>query len=128
MRMTTNNLMSNVYIDSTARQVPEVGMGATLCWYSDRHAATVTEVWVERGKTYIRVQQDHAVRTDNFGMSDDQDYEYHRDPNGCEYFYRWNDKKVIWDRVYRGDTGRWRKTDSPHVALGVRREYYDFSF
>lgn len=128
MRMTTNNLMSNVLIDSTVAVKPEVGLGATLCWYTDRHAATVIEVWEERGKTYIKVQQDIAKRTDNYGMSDCQDYEYERDPNGCTYVYRWNQNKMIWDRVYKAETGRWRKTDSPVVALGYRREYYDYSF
>lgn len=129
MRMTTHNLMSNLMIDGTVRVKPEVGMGATLCYYTDREAATVTTIWEARGKTYITVQEDEAKRTDNYGMSDTQYYEYTRNPNGRIHNYRWNERRLIWDRVVKNpETGRWVKSSSPHLALGYRRKYYDYSF
>lgn len=129
MRITTHNLFSNLMIDGSIKAVPVVGMGATLCYYTDRHAATVIEVWEKNGKAFVKVQQDTATRTDNYGMSDMQDYEYTRNPNGRIHTYRFNQKKLIWDRVVvNPDTGRYQKSESPHLALGRRNEYYDYSF
>lgn len=129
MRMTTNNLFSNIMVDGTMKVVPEVGMGATVCFYTDRHAATVIAVWEERGKRYVTVQQDTARRTDNYGMSDMQEYDYSADPNGSKYTYRYNEKTVMWDRVSKSpETGRWKKQGHPALSLGHRSEYYDFSF
>lgn len=128
MRMTTNNLFSNIMVDGSMKVKPEVGMGATVCFYTDRHAATVTKVWEERGKMFVEVQEDTATRTDNYGMSDMQDYEYTANPNGEIYTYRYNAKTAKWDQVVKGESGRWRKVGHPALVLGVRKEYYDFSF
>jgi hypothetical protein len=94
--------------------VPVVGMGATLCYLSDRHACTV--VWVSKTGKTIRIQEDTATRTDKNGVSESQDYTFTPNPNGAIHEARLT--KRGW-KVTKGTT---------LVSLGVRSEYYDFSF
>lgn len=56
----------------------KVGDGATICYYTDRKAATVI---AKTAKT-ITVQEDTATRVDKNGMSDSQAYSYAANPNG----------------------------------------------
>ena len=127
MSMPTHNLMSNLMVDGTRGVQPEVGMGATLCYYSDRHAATIVEVHPE--KRMIVVQQDTAIRTDKSGMSDSQDYRYEPNAAGALYHYRFNTKKQTWERVtLNTKTLRFNLAGHPALIVGKRDEYYDFSF
>jgi hypothetical protein len=91
---------------------PVVGMGATICWLTDREAGTVIAV-SKTGKTFT-VQIDKATRFDGNGMSDMQDYSYERDPAGITYTVRM--------------TKRGWATDGKRVVLDMRRKYHDFSF
>ena len=59
---------------------PVVGMGATILLWTDRHAATITEVFVLGKYTYVKVRQDTSKRIDKNGMSEDQDYEFTPNP------------------------------------------------
>jgi hypothetical protein len=96
---------------------PEVGMGATVLGWSDRHAGTVIEV-SKSGKR-IKVRLDKATRIDKNGMSESQEYTYEPDPDGTEYTFS-----------LRQD-GKWRlvgEAKGKTVALGYRRHYHDFSF
>jgi len=94
---------------------PEVGMGATICYHSDRAAATIIKV-SKSGKSFT-IQEDTAVRVDKNGMSDDQEYEYTPNPNGSTY------------KVTHRKDGTYRLMgDSTRVSVGVRRSFYDFSF
>src|ERR1700734_2303534 len=54
---------------------PEIGMGATILCWTDRHAATITHV---TPKT-ITVARDIATRVDSNGMSECQKYRYEPD-------------------------------------------------
>lgn len=92
---------------------PEVGMGATICMWSDRHAATIT--YVSPSGKMLRARQDHAKRIDKNGMSEMQQWEYSPNPNQPEVTYRLT-KKGIW------------KSGCNRLAIGVRNEYYDFTF
>jgi hypothetical protein len=93
----------------------ERGMGATICHWSDRTPATVIDMTAS-GKT-ITLQADKYTRTDDNGMSEDQSYEYERDPNG-----------TIYRATLRKD-GRYRLVGSKEqVSLGSRRKYHDYSF
>jgi hypothetical protein len=106
-----------------------VGDGATICMYSDRHAATIIEIG-ENGR-YITVQQDDAKRILKPGenaMSDCQDYEYTRNPAAPTYtFYRTRKDKNKYT-----DNGRANRDGSNGYGsvlwIGVRDEYYDYSF
>lgn len=115
--------MTNGLIENNFRSLePEVGMGATELLFSDRHAYTVIEVIDENT---IRVQQDKAIRIDNNGMSDMQDYRYERDTT------RWP------VTLHRSPDGHWR-TEQFKVKrksypgevfmLGRRDEHHDYSF
>lgn len=105
----TNHLMSG-----SAQPPPEVGMGATICAWTDRYAGTVIKVG-PYGKTVI-IQEDKAERTDNNGMSESQHYSYSADPNGRIFKARYG--KRGW-RVIGGGYG---------VVIGTRCKYHDYSF
>lgn len=99
---------------------PEVGAGATLLSWTDRHAATVVSVSAD-GRT-VEVQRDIARRVDGLGMTDSgQRYEFTPDPDAAvdTYTLRRN--------------GRWVRKGEPMrqgaaLLIGARDEFYDFSF
>ena len=97
--------------------LPEVGMGATLILWSDRHAYTVVEV---KSPRTIIVQRDNAKRTDNLGMSESQEYSYTPNPNAPKEVFTFR-KNGRW--VEKGKSIR----NSP-LVLGIREEYYDYYF
>jgi hypothetical protein len=118
----TNNLMSNVMVNSRQPE-PAVGMGATQCLYTDRHAGTITAIKKNKvGKvTAFTFQQDTATRTDKNGMSDTQHYVYTPNVDG-----------ITRDVTLRKN-GRWvdRGTDlngCPSYVIGERDEFHDYSF
>jgi len=111
----TGSLINHLY--SRSKDItPEVGMGATLCGWSDRHACTI--VWVSKSGKKIGVQGDKAIRVDNLGMSDSQNYEYERQP----------DSHISYFTLRKN--GMWKQVGSSYgcLKIGVRDEYYDYSF
>lgn len=119
---TETNGLSNYLLSGTNGQpVPEVGMGATVLMWSDRHPATIVAVVTFKGGARagqvkeIHVQQDDAKRVDNNGMSESQTYEF--TPNkdaGIQIF------KVTKSGAFKGSGGQLR--------IGERDKYHDFSF
>ena len=118
------NVMNRIMEDYGKADI-QVGDGATLLMWSDRHAYTIIEI--ERYVTGARIgeikaviaQQDKATRTDQNGFSDSQGYTYEPNPNAEKERY-----------TLRKD-GRFRKVGSVNssvLAIGERREYYDYSF
>lgn len=96
---------------------PVKGMGCTIQGHSDRHACTIIRV-SESGKTFW-CQRDIATRTDNNGMSESQEYTFRPDPShGTKY------------EVYKTRDGKnWKVRGAGlFVLVGIRREFYDFSF
>lgn len=96
---------------------PCIGMGATICYWSDRHACTITNVLSPKK---IEVIEDEAIRIDKNGMSEDQEY-YYKPAMGTPQIF-----------VLRKN-GRWvRKGESMKsgagLVIGVRDSYYDYSF
>jgi len=101
-----NHLMSN------NESVPVVGKGATVLYWTDRHAYEVLEVNEEK-KTCV-IQRYDPKRTDNLGMSDSQDYEY-KELTGPKItlYYKW---------------GAWRsKSRQITFTDEVRKEFADNS-
>jgi len=131
------NLMSRLMEN---HGTPVLSGAATVCGYSDRHAATVTAVFKKGKYQFVEVQEDTAKRTDNYGMSDMQDYEYERNLNGRVHMFRAklddegnmaeNFRKVSQFNNEKNEMGtRWRLVDGGStVFFGRRDEYYDFSF
>ena len=116
--MRTNSLINNIYAHNPDA-TPEVGMGATVCWSSDRHAATIVEVSAD-GETLV-VQRDIATRTDSNGMSDCQSYSYEPNPEAAvDTFTRRKNGKYV------------RKDESTKhgvvLMVGIRDNHFDYSF
>jgi hypothetical protein len=107
----------NSYYSTKQTTQPEIGMGATVCFFSDRRAGTI--IW-HKGNTIV-VQLDKASRTDNNGTSDMQEYSYEQNRNGAQYEFtlRKNGKWVAKGHGMKNGTS---------CGIGFRREYYDFSF
>lgn len=94
--------------------IPEPGMGCTVLMYSDRRAGTITRV-SPSGKTFW-FTYDKVTRIDGNGMSDCQDYAYETVQGSPEV------------QVRRNKRGQWKEKGGSTVAVGYRREYYDYSF
>jgi hypothetical protein len=112
-----NHLMSRSTRDQAT---PEVGMGATVLMWTDRRAATVTRVWVERKATLIRVQYDEEQPDGSFA---------HNPNGGTDTFRQANIGG--WEQVTKNsDTGRYNKVEGGGwgLMLGVRQSYRDPSF
>lgn len=115
----TGSLINLVSGDARYPQ-PEVGMGATILMWTDRHAATVTKVSASRKQ--VTVQEDKATRTDNLGMTDSgQEYTFEPNPDAPERVYTLR-KNGAW--VRQGEPLR----GGQRLAIGHRDHYYDFSF
>lgn len=109
---------------ATDKKQPCIGDGATMVFRSDRHAGTI--IWHSTSARngmplQLIVQRDRATRTDKLGMSDAQEYAYVPDPTGPTYEYtlRCNGTYVRKAEPMRSGTRLW---------VGVRDEYFDFSF
>jgi hypothetical protein len=109
---TTGSLVNHLSAGGGKSLVPVVGMGATSLMYTDRHAYTV--VWVSKSGKTIRVQEDHAERTDSNGMSESQTYFHTRNTEGVVHTVRL--------------TKRGWSSKGARFALGYRSTYHDYSF
>jgi len=98
---------------------PDLGLGVTMYGWSDRHSGTI--VYVSDNLKEIIVQADRAVRTDNNGMSECQQYKFFRalSDGGSRYTLRKNGRWILAGTdLHNGQA----------ISLGSRDEYYDFSF
>ena len=129
----TGNVMNHLYSRATIGQPePAVGMGVTFLGWTDRHPGTIVQVYVDPksgAAIWFYAQGDDAVRTDGYGMSEDQSYEFVPNPNAPKKMYRL-DRNGQWRRSERNfATGKWRFLDkSQSIRLGERDKYHDFSF
>lgn len=120
-----NHLQSRAVI---GQPEPQVGMGATILCWTDRKAATITAVIPCGNSVLIRVQEDHATRTDQNGMSECQAYEYQPNPDGAVSTYR-RRKNGTWQLVQLNvRTQRWNAVEGNGLRIGDRQHYHDYSF
>jgi len=96
------------------------GDGVTYTIFTDRRAGTVIDV-SPSGKT-ITIQLDKATRIDENGMSESQEYEYERDPDGQILKFTWR-KKVNGFKL----VGTRARECGSYLTAG-RHEYRDYSF
>ena len=89
---------------------PEVGMGATILMWTDRHAATIVRVTPSQ----VHAQRDNSKRLDTNGMSESQQYEFTPDPEASVEIYRKT------KQGYKGPSGT--------LIIGHRSKYHDYSF
>lgn len=116
--MQTASLVNLIY-SQTSNPAPTVGMGANICMWTDRHAATVIEVSAN-GKT-VTVQEDTATRADNLGMSDCQSYTYTANPNASKQVFTLRKNGRL---VRQGES----MASGTVLSLGRRDQYHDYSF
>lgn len=106
-------------IQGNARQRdPQVGAGATILLFSDRQGATIVSV---KGKKTVTVKRDKAIRMDQNGMSESQDYRFEYNPQAEDQVFTLR------------QNGAWVQKGQPmnsgvRLAIGYRDEYYDFTF
>jgi hypothetical protein len=94
---------------------PQIGMGATECWYSDRKAGTIIEVSPSGRRA--KFQYDKTIRTDDNGMSHEQKYRYEADQLG------------VIRTIFLANDGRWRVYGGgQRVILDQRNAYHDYEF
>jgi hypothetical protein len=103
----------NRMMEGETETQPQVGMGATALYHSDREPYTIVEI---KSKTRIIVQEDNAKRIDKNGMSESQEYEYTRNPDGIKV--ELVKTKYGWKQL-KGRT---------KYLLDYRSKYYDYSF
>ncbi len=121
----TGSLINWLY-SSMSGKLPEVGEAATLLYWTDRNAATVTNVFTVGKSLFATVQTDHAKVVDGSGQEGSAKYEYSANPNGITYTFRFNGK---WENVrLNSSTGRYIKTGGAGLLVGKRDHYYDPHF
>lgn len=119
----TGSLMNHVYSRMGSPE-PVVGMGATECLWSDRHAVTIVEVTAK----YIVTQADTTKRVDTNGMSESQEYEYTPNPEAYKQYWK-KDQKGQYRQAHHNEKGNLVfNGSSTHLGIGYRDEFYDFSF
>jgi hypothetical protein len=94
---------------------PTVGMGATLCYISDRYPYTIVEIINE--KTIV-AQRDNATVIKGSEYDGNAEYEYTPDVTGYRKVFtlRKNGKWISKDEQMRYGTP---------LSIGERRRYYD---
>lgn len=124
----TASLVNHIQSRATIGQpTPTVGMGATILCWTDRHPATIIEIWEEDNTYVVAVQEDHASRTDKNGLSEVQEYDYSPNCTGSVSYYRLVDGR--WQGVrMNSKTKRWNKAEGSGLRIGEREKYHDFSF
>jgi len=75
--------------------LPEVGKGATILMYSDRHPYEVIETNEDASSCVIR-EMDYKFIGSGYG---DERYEYFSNPEGSTMTIEWNEKKQAWGQV-----------------------------
>ena len=125
----TGSIVNHLYSRMTIGQpIPEVGMGATILSWTDRHAATIIKVYQVGKYVMIDVQEDTSKVIKGSGHDGSAEYEYSRDENGSVYHFR-QEHDGWWQRVWLNpDTGRWNKFKSTGLRIGDRDTYRDPSF
>lgn len=123
----TGSLFNHIMANNSVKDIVPGETGATILSWSDRYAATVTEIFKKGKFEYVVVQRDHVKRIDNNGMSEGQTYEYTRNAEGSKSIFRITDNGFI--NVYiDSETGRIKKSGGPGLMIGRREHFFDFSF
>lgn len=124
----TNSVTNWLMSGTKGQPKPEVGMGATILSWTDRHAGTIIKVWTERKMLLLEVQEDKATRVDKNGLSESQEYTYEANPAGPVTTYGLTKTKG-WMSMYLSEAGRYRQIEGGNgLRIGERRKYHDFSF
>ena len=121
----TGSLVNHLYTTKYGYTVEtiEIGMPATITGWTDRYAATVTDIFKVGKSHYVTIQQDTATVVGGTGYGDEV-YEYERNPNGCTSTFKIDGTLKP---VYLNHNNRWVKGRGGAI-IGRREEYRDPSF
>lgn len=132
--------LNNRIIEAATRgqPAPEVGMGATITCYSDRHAATIVEVFnaAPKNALYVTVTEDD-VKADPARAPHamgHQDWLCTPNLNGRRSTFRWNEERGRWDEVMpkldprNPAKVRWVLNRSHDLGIGKRDHYHHWEF
>jgi len=128
----TSSLVNHLYSRMTVgAPAPVVGMAATTLSWTDRHAATVTEVTELTSKIWayeIRVVEDKALVIAGSTHDGSATFAFVPNPRGYANIYRMDRKTGKWVGGYiNQDTGKFKKGKGG-LILGKRNHYVDPSF
>jgi hypothetical protein len=118
--------LHNRLMERSKPVTPEVGMGATIIMYSDRHAATIVRIKLggSMGNPTVKrvqIQEDRSIRTDANGMCDSQDYRYERNTMSP---LRWFSLRKNGRYVEEGSDMK----NGTSILIGERDSYHDCGF
>lgn len=104
--------------------LPYVGCPVTMLAWTDRYPGTIVRMFKIGKADAFEVREDKWKRTDTNGFSENQTYDFERDPNGSVVYYKMFKGK--WREVKKSpETGRFGLCSG---GLGIyigRREKYD---
>lgn len=122
-RIASGGSFQNRLAEISKSAEPKVGDGATVLYYSDRHAGTIESVETNRKGVVIAavVREDKATRTDTNGMSECQTYKFEPNPEGRTWTFT---KRRTGQWVQKGDAAR----NGLCCQFGHRNAYHDYSF
>jgi hypothetical protein len=127
----TGSVINHLYSRMTKGQPdPEVGMGATVCYWSDRSAGTIVAVEKDKqGRWLIKVQGDSWKIVSGSEFNGSAEYEYSPNPEGGISTFRFENERWCELRVNH-DSGRLNKVKGGGCGLiiGRRDRYYDPHF
>jgi len=123
----TNDIISRSVI---GQPEPEIGMGVTMCGWSDRDAGTIVDILRDKGSVVVKVVEDDAKRVDKNGMSECQDYVFTPNPDGRVFYFKRAPSGKWGEMVENPVTGRLNKLrgGGKGLSIGRRGKYHDFSF
>lgn len=125
----TGSLINHVQSHVVKNQpIPFVGMGVTILHWTDRSAGTIVKIETIKNQLYVHVQEDHAKRMDNRGMSESQEYEYTPNPNAGIFTWRLKPNGMWEGAWFNNKTKRWNKSVGDGLSIGRRESYHDYSF
>lgn len=112
---------------------PLVGMGATVLLWTDRHAATitnVTELSSKRWEFEIVVRDDHSQVIEGSTHDGSAVYAYTQNPDAWPQFFRSERDGGQWREVRMNEKGRLVLCSGGGrgLRIGEREEYRDPSF
>ena len=110
--------LTNRLMEHCKNPEPEVGMGVTELYFSDREPYEIIEVKDDR---HITVRALNYKRIDDNGMSESQEYEYFSNPDGYVA------------HLFKTKNGKWverigKKYSCNGWFIGKAEKYYDYSF
>lgn len=122
----TNHLLSRGVIGAPS---PEVGMGVTFLYLTDRSAGTIAFIIFNKRHKIARIgcREDKATRIDANGMSESQDYRFEENPLASIKWYAKN-RKGFWIHMVENERGNFVQSRGPGLRIGERDHYHDFSF